>query len=294
MDGTLGGGAGTTGALSRLLEVPMRVARPENQFQLAAKLTLVVLLLHSGVGGPTDIPIKLLVVVGFLWADVVLDWMYWLIALFFLVYGNAPMWDLIDNHYYLITYWVASIVCILVSGSLDLSWNARALIALTMLAAAFHKLLSPDYMSGEMFQHHLLLDGRFRGAAAVLTGLQLEDLEWNAHAWQAFVQSSSRADELWLRGAEEVGLLGLALTWWGVLIELVIGACFLLPQRKVFMAIGNVSLLIFIVTTYFIASVVGFGWILAVLGIAQCRPSQTRFRFAYLLSLFAVAVFPLV
>ena len=47
-------------------------------------------------------------------------------------------------------------------------------------------------------------------------------------------------------------------------------------------------LLVFCVTTYALAPVAGFGWLLAVMGLAQCHPNQRMLRGAY------VAVFVLI
>ena len=48
------------------------------------------------------------------------------------------------------------------------------------------------------------------------------------------------------------------------------------------------SLLAFCVTTYALAPVAGFGWLIATMGLAQCRPNQPRWRGAY------IAVFVLI
>ena len=41
-------------------------------------------------------------------------------------------------------------------------------------------------------------------------------------------------------------------------------------------------LLAFCVTTYALAPVAGFGWLIATMGLAQCRPRQRLLRGAYL------------
>ena len=49
------------------------------------------------------------------------------------------------------------------------------------------------------------------------------------------------------------------------------------------LALGrHTSLLDFCVATYALAPVAGFGWLLATMGLAHCRPGQRRLRGVYL------------
>ena len=42
------------------------------------------------------------------------------------------------------------------------------------------------------------------------------------------------------------------------------------------------ALVLFCVTTYALAPVAGFGWLIATMGLAQCRPNQRTLRVAYI------------
>ena len=53
-------------------------------------------------------------------------------------------------------------------------------------------------------------------------------------------------------------------------------------------AAGTRRCSLFCATTYALAPVAGFGWLIATMGLAQCRPDQRRLRGAY------VAVFLLI
>ena len=44
-------------------------------------------------------------------------------------------------------------------------------------------------------------------------------------------------------------------------------------------------------TIYAIAPVVGFGWLLLVMGVAQCEPEQTAMRTGYLALFFGLLVY---
>jgi len=121
-----------------------------------------------------------------------------------------------------------------------------------------------------------------------------EELKRNAALWQAFRASDSLAVEMSLSGTHDVRWLALALSWWGMAAEFIVAVCFLLSgSARWLRRTGNVTLLTFIVTTYAVANVVGFGWVMAVLGIAQCEPAQSRWRLAYLVSFFGVLLFGL-
>ena len=53
----------------------------------------------------------------------------------------------------------------------------------------------------------------------------------------------------------------------------------------------HVLLITFGVATYAVAPVAGFGWLLMVMGLAQCGPDQRQFRLAYLVTFGLVAVY---
>jgi len=52
--------------------------------------------------------------------------------------------------------------------------------------------------------------------------------------------------------------------------------------------LGFLALALFCVTTYVIAPVVGFGWLLLVMGMAQCEPERMSVRTMYLALFFAL------
>jgi hypothetical protein len=55
----------------------------------------------------------------------------------------------------------------------------------------------------------------------------------------------------------------------------------------------NAALLFFAATTYFVAPVRGFGWMLMLLGMAQCRDDQRHLRLAYLAALVLIQAYTL-
>lgn len=63
--------------------------------------------------------------------------------------------------------------------------------------------------------------------------------------------------------------------------------------RSVRPTIRNAALLLFAATTYFVAPVRGFGWMLMLLGLAQCRDDQRYVRLAYLAALVLIQAYTL-
>jgi hypothetical protein len=83
--------------------------------------------------------------------------------------------------------------------------------------------------------------------------------------------------------------LALAATWATLALEAAVAIAFLAPLgRRVWLR--HWLLLCFCATTYAIAPVVGFGWLLLAMGAAQCAPHARRTRLAYL-GVFALLIF---
>jgi hypothetical protein len=75
-----------------------------------------------------------------------------------------------------------------------------------------------------------------------------------------------------------------AMTWWTLLIESAIAITFLAPRRFALSKLRDAFLLIFLITTYTSATVVGFGWVLAIMGFAQCSGEAQWRRRLYILA----------
>jgi hypothetical protein len=71
-------------------------------------------------------------------------------------------------------------------------------------------------------------------------------------------------------------------TWGGLTLEALIAVLCLIPAEGRLLLARHGSLLAFCATTYALAPVAGFGWLLATMGLAQCRLTQGGLRAAYL------------
>ncbi len=60
--------------------------------------------------------------------------------------------------------------------------------------------------------------------------------------------------------------------WWTAAIETALAAVFLLPSRLAVSRYRHALLLLFAWTTYLLATVATFGWLLLTIGVGQCEP----------------------
>ena len=74
-------------------------------------------------------------------------------------------------------------------------------------------------------------------------------------------------------------------------MESAIAVLNLLPGPDRLQWARHILLLAFCLMTYPFAPVAGFGWLLLVMGLAQCRTEQRFFRLAYVLTYFLVRLF---
>jgi hypothetical protein len=203
----------------------------------------------------------------------------WLTVIASMVIHIATRWYETDNHVYLALYWAIAIgaSCFFSSPrsrEAVLDRGARYLIASTMLIAAVQKLLSDDYMDGRMMFVQMLTQQRFSTLASLLQ-LPLDDL---------VAQNAPRlADAHWEFGESrmvplEVGnealrsrLLAVcrAASQATAVGELALGALFAAPRRWGFGAAAHLALLGFMLLTYSLLPVRGFGAVLGLLGLAS-------------------------
>jgi len=196
----------------------------------------------------------------------------------------AHGWPTNDNHAYLLVYWclAAALAAIAVERDRILAWNARVLIGFTFVFATLWKLvLAPDFLDGRFFAVTLVDDPRFESIARLAVGLgeeqllALRDLT-REHVDGVFVP--------WVGTPEVPGRLhavARVMTWSTLAIEASVALSFLVPgawSRR----LRDPLLLAFCASTYALAPVAGFGWILLSMGVAQLDPERRGMRGAYL------------
>jgi hypothetical protein len=197
----------------------------------------------------------------------------------------VAVWPLSDNHIYLLAYWCLAIGLALSTGpsATTLSASSRWLLAAAFVMAVMWKaVLSPDYTDGRFFRVTLLTDERFADAALVFGGLSREQMAQNRAFLEPLPEGAALLDPpAFVEPPRLRAFAGIA-TWGGLFLEAVIATAFLLPADRWGGLARHASLVTFCLTTYALAPVAGFGWLLATMGLAQCRVDQSWIRGGYL------------
>ena len=209
----------------------------------------------------------------------------WLVVAALVGARVVVVWPLSDNHIYLLAYWCLAIGLALTStmSAATLAASSRWLLgAAFALAVLWKAALSPDYIDGRFFRVTLLTDERFADASLVFGGLSREQMAEN----RAFLEPLPEGAELLHPPAfvepPRLRAFAAAATWGGLMLEALIAVTFLLPMAGRMQLARHASLLAFCATTYALAPVAGFGWLLATMGLAHCRASQRLLRGVYM------------
>jgi hypothetical protein len=195
-------------------------------------------------------------------------------------------WPLADNHIYLLAYWCLAIGLAL--GSCNaisaLGRSSRLLIGLAFLFAVMWKVvLSPDYLDGRFFRATYLTDPRFENVTGFVGGLTNDQLAESREYMRPLPEGSVRAEVPRLHDTPSFTALVFFSTWVTVVLEALCAIFFLIPLRDRSSTVAHVLLLLFCVTTYAVAPVAGFGWLLLTMGLASVSPEHRSLRTAYVI-----------
>jgi uncharacterized membrane protein YhaH (DUF805 family) len=261
--------------------------------QQASLLTVAVILLYGSSRWFVQIPIAILSLAALILPPLRTRAMLWLMIACFLLAGVAVGWTHEDNHKYLIAYWTLALACAasVPDSSRGLVLAARLLIGLTFGFAAVAKFTAPDFLSGDFFHYSLLFDHRFSDKLVALGVLDKASQQFNEVARQALVSPTSELQSIQFASNATVRHLASTLTIWTLIIEVLIAAAFLVPIRWRASRARDWLLLLFIVSAYALAPVLGFATVLATMGFVQCDPKRGGTRLAYLISFVATQLF---
>lgn len=246
-------------------------AAPERRFELAGLMTLLMLMLYSEEIWYLQVGVYGLSILAILHRPLLRSPALWLAITCFLVVGHARSWFYIDNHKYLITYWcfAVGLARLAPEPMPALRQSARYLIGLAFLFAVIAKLLAPDYLSGAFFEGMLLSDARFSGVASFFGGIPLQDIQLSELARRDLAYLGDPSILLPYPSSGRLVALAAVLTWWTLFIESAVALLFLWPGERGLARWRDPALLVFIATTYPVAPVIGFAWVLASMGVAQ-------------------------
>ena len=230
---------------------------------------------------------RILAVCGFIYQPVQRSRWYW-----FLLFGlnftvqNLFNWAASDNHKWLFSYWFLAIGLSVGRNEIqrNLAINGRLLIGLSFLFATLRKITASEYVSGAAFRFLLQTDSRFFEIAKAVGGHR-------QHSGPIRQAMQDLEPTVLLPDAAALGDVAMVLTWWTIGIETAIAALFLWKQSPSVSRLGNALLLLFVATTYPIAPVLGFAWILLIMGLAQCPGAMQKLRLAYLVMFALVYTF---
>jgi hypothetical protein len=209
----------------------------------------------------------------------------WLLVAVLVAARIVLVWPLSDNHIYLLAYWCLAIGLAL-SGPMPaatLSVSSRWLLGAAFAMAVLWKaVLSPDYVDGRFFRVTLLTDERFADASLVFGGLSRDQMAENRSFLEPLPEGAELLNPPAFVEPPRLRVLAAVATWGGLLLEASVALFCLIPAEGRIQLARHAALLTFCATTYALAPVAGFGWLLATMGLAQCRPHQRSLRGAYL------------
>ena len=160
-------------------------------------------------------------------------------------------WERIDNHKYLLDYWLWVLFVVHLFGEPErqqqiIRFSARFFLCLIFLAASAQKLSSHSYRSGEMFEHYLYVDSRFK-AFGKLIDIDPSVADAVKRRTMFLRSPFARVDgnDIHIIGSDRARVAALVMTWWDVSLQFSIGAL-LLFRRPRPDKIAHILLLFFI------------------------------------------------
>lgn len=218
----------------------------------------------------------------------------WLLLAVLATARIVVVWPLADNHIYLLAYWCLAIGLAL-AGAMPaaiLAASSRWLLAAAFAMAVLWKAgLSADYIDGRFFRVTLLTDGRFTDASMLFGGLTPDQMARNREFLEPLPEGAELVQPPPFVEPPRLRVFATVATWGGLALEALIAFLCLWPASRVTEAARHSALLLFCVTTYALAPVAGFGWLIATMGLAQCRPPQRSLRLAYIAVFLLILVY---
>jgi hypothetical protein len=204
-------------------------------------------------------------------------WIWWALALL-IAMRIAPDFVLLDDHVVASTYAVALVGAGLAARDREwvLARSAALLIGSIFAFATFWKLTSGQFVDSRFFRFTLVFDDRFDHLWP-LTGQEAADAATSIERAEEAMAAGPGAEAVIAEGPRNV-LAATVITWWTIAIEAAVAALFLWPRPRP-EGSRHVALMVFLVTTYVVVPVAGFGTLLAALGAVTTDDPRWRLRY---------------
>ena len=252
--------------------------------EIVLRLTLLLLLLHGSNDDSFSFLLRLFCAPMLFATSLTRNRWMWAAVACLSVGSTYAHWFGQDNHKFLTTYW--TLACCFAVWSRDtasvLAINGRLLVALAFSFAVFWKFFSGDFISGKYFEFVFLIDPRLETVARLGADVSRADLAFDRSLVRLLQTFPSEALEGTIRHTARLPVVASAMAWLTVLIEGGVAIAFWLRMRITGLDLHNWLLMAFCVTTYSLAPVIGFGFLLVTMGLAQCDLHQRESRQGYL------------
>jgi hypothetical protein len=146
-------------------------------------------------------------------------------------------------------------------------------------------------MNTAFFHHTLLADQRFAGFARLFGGMPDEWQQANQAALRELLAFRAPSNVTRLLYPPHLVWLATMMTYGTIAIEASVALSFSAARLGWPFRYRHWSLLGFTAGTYAVAPVAGFGWVLMILGYAQCEPHLRRTRAVYIAAFLLIQVY---
>jgi hypothetical protein len=207
----------------------------------------------------------------------------WLLIVGGMSAGNIASWYAVDNHKFLLMYWVWLCFIVVVTRRVDdvLPIAASSLVAIVFICATAWKLIGGEYINGNFLYWTFLNDPRLLDITAFLAGVPRSQLATDASAVTMLGSLGGVGTVVVLPEFYWLRLVTVAMSWATLIGEGCIGLAHAARVPQLYWP-RHLLLLFFVCSTYFLLPVPGFAFALVLLGLAQCAPDHRHLRLAYL------------
>jgi len=232
---------------------------------------------------------------GIIFPKIILSKTYWIFitSIMFIYYVLNNLDDLIANHIHVYVFLMILGTLTVIVRSWNYDWksflgiSAKWLIGMIFLLATVGKFLAPEFADGSFFEFIAFNDKRFEGFTSVLLGSQSEVLSGNRQVLDALLITNQPENTVYnFKSTSLISSISLYMSYWTVIVEGLIALLFLLPDKLKLSKYRDITLLIFIITTYPIATVPGFAMSLLLLAFVQSYLKNDKSSIYTLLYLF--------